>query len=138
MNIDALKAQLFQHVGFRPCAYQDSLGIWTIGVGRNIDHRGGGISKEEALVLLDHDIARVTEELDRALPWWQHMTDARQQVLANLCFNIGLGTLLTFHNTLAAMQNGNYEAAAAEMLRSKWAKQVGKRAEELADMMRKG
>jgi lysozyme len=135
---DALKKQLVVDEGLRLHAYQDSLGYWTIGVGRNIDRRGPGLTNEEAIYLLDNDISRVCTELDTALPWWKSITPARQTVLANMCFNMGLNTLLQFKNTLGAMERGEWEAAAYGMESSKWYKQVGARAARLVDIMRKG
>jgi lysozyme len=87
------------------------------------------------------DMAMLVAELkrdDRTLPWWRNLSPVRQRVLVNMAFNLGMVGLLTFKNTLGAMQNGSYAAAAAGMLSSKWATQVGVRAERLADMMRTG
>lgn len=120
-------------------AYQDTEGFLTIGVGRLIDkRRGGGITREEALYLLQNDILRKMEDLDRELPWWKKLSQVRQRVLLNMCFNLGIGGLLKFKNTLAAVESGRYEEAAKGMMASKWAKQVGARAERLAKMMREG
>jgi len=63
-------------------AYQDHLGYWTIGVGRLIDKRkGSGISTAESALLLGNDIAEKEAELDRWLPWWRQLPDARRAVL---------------------------------------------------------
>lgn len=136
MNRQKLKDQLVIDEGLRLKAYRDTVGKLTIGIGRNLDDRG--ITRDEAMVLLETDVALVEAELDGALPWWRKMTDARQNVLANMCFNLGLSKLLGFKNTLAAMQRGDYEAAARGMLDSLWAKQVGVRAARLASTMRTG
>lgn len=53
-------------------------------------------------------------------------------------FNIGLARLKGFAKALAAIERGDYKTAAAEMLDSKWARQVGKRASELAKQMETG
>ena len=58
-------------------------------------------------------------------------------MLINMAFNLG-GKLLTFGHTLTAMQHGDYAAAANAMLASKWAAQVGQRAQRLANAMRTG
>ncbi len=125
--------------GFRSAVYQDSLGWWTIGIGRLVDGRkGGGISQEEAAYLLANDLAAKERELDHALPWWRTMTVPRQRALRNMAFNLGVEGLLKFKNTLAAMQRGDYAAAAAGMRGSLWAKQVKGRAERLARIMEAG
>lgn len=137
MNHDELKKQLVRHEGMRLKPYKDSVGKLTIGIGRNLDDVG--ISTAEALLMCDNDIARVMAHLDRALPWWRNLDgDKRRQALANMCFNLGIGRLLEFEKALEAMRTGNWAAAAREMLDSKWASQVGNRATELSDMMRKG
>jgi len=140
MNRDALADQLIIDEGLRLKPYHCTAGKLTIGIGRNLDDVG--ITKAEAMMLLGADLDRVEAELDRALPWWRYMSDRRQQVLANMCFNMGLGNstrgLLSFRNTLAAMQRGDYAAAARGMLDSAWARQVGNRAKRLAKMMEQG
>jgi len=135
MNYEKLAAQLTIDEGRRARVYTDAVGKLTVGVGRNISDRA--FSEDEIDLMLANDIKLVEAQLDRSLPWWCQMNEARQNVLANMCF-MGIGTLLTFVNTLKAMQEGRYDAAAAGMLNSKWAKQVGQRAVRLAQIMRKG
>jgi len=134
MDYEKLKLQLIKHEGLRLKPYRDSVGILSIGVGRNLDDVG--ISEDEAMVLLGNDIIGVFDDLDRECQWWRQMSETRQLVLADMCFNLGISRLLGFKNTLAAMQEGRWDDAAKEMLDSKWAKQVGKRAITLADMMK--
>ena len=136
MNRDLLTQELERDEGIRLKVYKDSLGIETIGIGRNL--RDVGISKAEAYMLLGADIDSVERDLDRALPWWRQLSDNRQRVLANMCFNLGINRLLGFKNTLAAMKEGRYADAAEGMLASKWASQVGQRAVRLANMMKEG
>lgn len=140
-----LRAELSRDEDRVPYAYQDSLGYWTIGVGHLIDKRKGGrISERITDLLLDEDIAEKVADLDRELPWWRTLSDPRQRVLINMCFNLGIGSrkpptgLLAFKNTLAAIERGDWWAAKRGMLDSKWAKQVGARADRLAAMMLKG
>ncbi len=136
MNRERLKKALVRHEGLKLKPYHCTANKLTIGVGRNI--QDNGITEAEAMVLLENDIDSVSRDLTRALPWWTTLDDARREVLANMCFNLGLGTLLTFKNTLAAVQAGDYKRAAALMLQSKWATQVGNRARELAAQMESG
>jgi lysozyme len=140
-----LIAELRRDEGVVTHEYKDSLGYSTIGVGRLIDKRkGGGLSDDEIDYLLANDIKRATADLDRYLPWWRKLSPVRQRVMINMTFNLGIGSapkgtgLLGFKNTLAMIEAGRYDAAAAGMLNSKWAKQVGARADRLAKMMREG
>lgn len=120
-------------------AYQDHLGYWTIGVGRLIDKRkGGGITKEESAYLLANDVARVSAQVDAALPWASGLNDARYAVLVGMAFQMGIAGLLGFKNTLAMIGRGDYSGAAAGMLASKWARQTPARAERMAQQMRTG
>lgn len=134
-----LTAQLRQDEGVRACAYQDHLGYLTIGVGRLIDERkSGGLSAKEIDYLLANDIADRISGLQRALPWFAHLDDARQGVLINMAFQLGLGGLMGFANTLKLIERGDYRRAAEEMLRSKWASQTPARAWRLAKQMDTG
>lgn len=136
MNVTALIDELARDEGLRLKVYKDSLGIETIGIGRNL--RDKGISKEEAYQLLNHDLESVFADLDHNLPWWRRLDEVRQRVIANLCFNMGIARLLGFEHTLACAMTGRYREAAIALLDSKWADQVGPRAQRLAEMMRQG
>jgi len=136
VNLDRLKEMLVKHEGLRLTVYRDSIGLPTIGVGRNLQDRG--ISEPEAMILLANDITNVLADLDRALPWWRQLSENRQLVLADMCFNLGISRLMGFKNALQAAQEGRWSDAAHEMLDSRWAAQVGSRAVELADMMEVG
>lgn len=135
-NTDTLIKELRRDEGVVSHAYQDSLGYWTIGVGRLIDKRKGGkLSDAEIDYLLTNDIKECVEDLDRALPWWRSLSDTRRRVLVNMRFNLGLNGLLGFKNTLKFIETGDYKRAAENMLKSLWAKQVKGRAVRLAYMM---
>jgi lysozyme len=137
--IDALREQLIDHEGLKLHAYQDSLGYWTIGVGRLIDKRKGGrITRDEALYLLDNDIAEKIGELRAALPWFTTQDEIRQRALVDLAFNLGVPGLLTFKNTLAAWQRGDYAGAARGLQHSLWFKQVGRRGPRIVHMVKEG
>lgn len=131
--------QLTRHEGVVPYAYQDSLGYWTIGVGILIDKRKGGkLYPEEIEFILDNRVRKLASELMVAIPWMKQLDKVRQYVLLNMAFNLGVGGLLKFKNTLEMVRTGNYSGAAKGMLASLWAKQVKGRATELAKMMETG
>lgn len=120
-------------------AYDDHLGYSTIGYGRLIDRRkGGGISKKEAEFLLENDIDNKLSELRNKYEHFDNLDDARKAVLLNMSFQLGVAGLLKFKNTLAYIEAGDYENAAANMLKSKWAQQTPNRANRMAEQMRTG
>jgi lysozyme len=136
MNREKLMQQLEQDEGRRRLAYRDTVGKLTVGIGRNITDRA--FSDDEIDLMLKNDIAMVERQLDRVIPWWRKLDDVRQNVIANMAFNMGVPRLLGFSMTLDLVNSGRFDAAAQEMMRSKWAEQVGDRAKRLSDMMRKG
>ena len=125
-----LSDQLIRDEGIRLRPYKDTVGKLTIGVGRNLDDVG--ISKDEAMVLLQNDIAAATDALEKAFPWTTAMDPIRLAALVNMTFNMGVGRLAGFKNFLAECRQGNWEGAKAQMLGSVWAEQVGARAQRLA------
>lgn len=131
--------QLKVHEGIRSHAYVCSAGYLTIGVGRNIDSDGGlGLSDKEIEFLLLNDIERCRQELDANFKWFDSLDYIRKEALINICFNLGITRLKGFKKALSAMEQGNYRLAAIEFLDSKWAKQVGRRAVELAAQIEMG
>ena len=135
--MNRIKAQLVRHEGLRLKPYRCTAGKLTIGIGRNLDDRG--ISQKEAYAMLERDIQDCEQWLNDAIPEiYNNLDEVRQSVLLNMCFNLGIKGLLGFKNTLAFVGAGDWERAANNMLASKWAKQVGMRAIELSEMMRKG
>lgn len=136
MNRGTLITQLIVDEGQRLSPYVDTVGKMTIGVGRNLTDRG--ISASESLVLLNNDIDGAVADLNRQCPWWTTLTDSRQNVLLNMCFNLGIDRLLKFKNMLLACEAGNYLGAAQEMMDSEWARQVGARAVRLSAAMKGG
>ena len=125
--------QLRLHEGERLFPYKCTAGRLTIGVGRNLDDRG--ITAEESAYLLSNDLDDYWERLEDALPWVSELDPVRQRVLLDMAFNLGMGGLLGFRKTLAAIKGKEYERAAGMMLDSRWATQVGYRAKRLSRMM---
>ncbi len=135
------------HEGYRQKGYDDAtgeplrpghtlVGNPTVGWGRNL--RDVGIRRHEAEILLAEDlkeaIARARAFAGRA---WGGLSVERRAVLTDMAFNLG-GRLSSFRRLRAAIHAGDFAAAAREMLDSRWARQVGRRAQTLAAMMRGG
>jgi len=136
INYEQLKRQLIDHEGLKLKPYKCTSDKLTIGVGRNLEARG--ITEEEALLMLDNDIVYFEEQLRRRFQNFRDITPCRQAVLVNMAFNLGVNGLLKFKNMLIALINEDFDEAAAQLLNSRYAEQVGKRAHELADQLQTG
>jgi len=123
--------QLKRDEGIRRTAYQDSLGIWTVGVGHNLRVPLSDAAIEQILA----DDLLAVDTACRALPVWYQLSPARQGVLLNMAFNLGFAGLMGFQKMHAALRAHDYERAAAEMLDSDAAREVGARYDRLAKQM---
>jgi len=138
--IEKLTEQLRRDEASRATAYRDTMGLLTIGVGRLIDSRkpGAGLRPDEIDYLLKNDIADRVAALQRALPWFAKLDQARQGVLINMAFQMGTDGLLAFRQTLGLVRDGRYAEASEQMLKSKWAEQTPGRAKRLSEQMKTG
>lgn len=132
------------HEGRRSTMYKDSLGYWTIGVGRLIDPaKGGRLREDEIDLMLTNDIREHSVALLKHQPWIATLDEVRRAVMFDMCFNLGLEPFdddgfKDWPIFLLQVRTGKYAAAADNMLSTKWARQVGQRAQRLAKMMRTG
>lgn len=139
MTNEEFEEMLLRHEGLRLQPYKDSEGYLTIGVGRLIDpEKDGGITHDEAIYLMRNDIDRKAAELGERFPIVHDMDSTRYYILVNMAFNLGISGLAGFKKMWRAIHERDYQKAAEEMLDSKWATQVGKRAQELALLMKFG
>jgi len=154
---DKLMEKLVAHEGLRLQVYKDTLGIDTIGIGRNLQDRGiskeeldeldipsidhvyeYGITEADAMFLAQNDVQIVEEELLRAHPCVEKLDAVRQLILIDMAFNLGVPRLCKFKKMWAAVHEEKFDVAAKEMLDSRWANQVKSRATKLANAMHNG
>lgn len=135
-NLKELEDQLIDHEGLELKPYRCTAEKLTIGVGRNIEDRG--ITEEEARYMLQTDIMIVEDELLAKKPEVAGLDAVRQRVLVDMGFNLGIPTLMKFQNMWNAIEEEDWAEAASQMLDSRWAKQVGRRADRLAEAMATG
>ena len=122
--------------GDRHSMYKDTVGKYTTGYGRNLTDRG--ISESEARMMLINDVLDVTKECRQTFSWFESLDDVRQEVVLNMVFNIGMPKFKGFKRMIHHVERREFASAAIEMLDSKWANQVGRRAIRLAAEMRDG
>ena len=152
-----LMEKLIAHEGLRLTVYKDSLGIDTVGIGRNLQDRGiskeelaeldipsmdhiyeYGITEADAIFLAENDVQIVEDELVRAHPCVEELDAVRQLVLIDMAFNLGVPRLCKFKKMWAAVHAKQFDVAAKEMLDSRWARQVKSRSTKLAHAMHHG
>lgn len=131
-----MKERTKTNEGLRLKPYRCPANKLSIGYGRNLEDNG--ISKEEAEILLDHDIQTAEKELKQNFPWTEEMSARRKYVLVEMVFNMGIAKFKQFKNMLSACQYGDFEKASIEAKNSLWAKQVGKRADTLIEILKEG
>ena len=154
MDIKKLIEELKVDEGVRLKAYTDTVGKRTVGVGRNYSdvpfsreecqsifgttsisfHNADvflstkGLTMEQVEMLLKNDINRCIKNLD-GKDFWEVVKDIEgpNRAIVNLCFNMGITTLLTFKNTLGFIKKKDWKNAALNLTKSKWYTQVGNR-----------
>ena len=151
MDMPSLKRRLCIEEGDKLVAYLDTKGILTVGTGHNcvarpvdgVTQPGDRITPEQDQALFEADVQDACDQLDNYLSWWRNLDDARQNVILDMCFNMGIAKLMGFHHTLASVKGGIddpalFSQAADEMKDSAWHDQVGSRAVFLENAMRTG
>lgn len=161
MNLQRLYKTLAKHEGAEKKPYKCTSGYWTVGIGRNLS--AVRLSTQELVTLFDtHDIEDaffkllLKNDVKKAIVGaisifgrdFNHYSDRRQEAIINLVFNMGVNTLKGFRRMIHNIKVGEWEAAAEELLYtdpraeqkvpSAYARQVGKRANAVAAMLRKG
>lgn len=116
--------------------YQDEFGNWTIGRGHNLT--ANGISEAVSDLMYSEDINEAIRECKSKIGFFDKLDTARQYVLVNMCFNMGIGALLAFHNMLSHMQCGDFNAAATDLSKSLEYKEVPNRVFPLIKIMETG
>tara|TARA_R110000824_G_scaffold214125_2_gene400395 strand:- start:161 stop:604 length:444 start_codon:yes stop_codon:yes gene_type:complete len=124
--INELKKHLIEFEGIVLKPYKCTAGKTTIGIGRNLDDMG--ISEDEAMILLDNDIKNVVEEVLATWPWVEDLPPRARMVVIDLAFNMGVPTLSSFRNMLGCLKSKDWDGASENLLDSRYAQQVGRRA----------
>ena len=135
MSDDGL-AVLRRHEGFKDRPYRDTVGVLTIGYGWNLE--SDPMAREAAEIQMRMKLESLEALLLSKFDWYPNLSQTRKDVILNMCYNLGLDGFSNFRNTIWLLQNSRFAEAGEEMLKSKWAKQVGNRAIFLSDKMKAG
>ncbi|WP_289688008.1 glycoside hydrolase family protein [Helicobacter rodentium] len=135
--------------GFSASVYQCPAGFDTIGYGRNIEANplsaeekakliNGKVSKEVAQEWLEQELSRCYDGCDKAFSWFKDLDTKRAGAIVDMAYNMGLGTLKTFKNSLALMEAKDYVKAAENFRKSRWFSQVKRRGVRITEIIEKG
>ena len=127
-----VKTLIEQHEGRRHKAYRCTAGKTTVGIGRNLDDVG--LSDDEIDYLFANDLKRAQDAASK-YPWFAELSEVRQAAVTDLMFNLGPTRFAGFRNFIHAMSQRQYARAAAELVDSKWFRQVGRRAKRIRLMI---
>ena len=144
MNVEKLREQLKIDEGCVYEIYNDHLGYPTFGIGhlvRESDPENGSplgteVSEDRVNEAFDADVEIVLSDCNTLYPDFEDLPEEAQQIIANMMFNLGRTRLSKFVGMKRGVDARDWDAAADEMVDSRWYRQVGRRAERLVDRMR--
>ena len=139
MDTNKLREQLKIDEGVKYEVYDDHLGYKTFGIGHLVvagDEEYGApvgtpVSEERVNAVFDSDVQKYIDESKKVFPNLEDLPEEAQQVIVNMCFNMGAPRLSGFKKFIAGVNAGDWNTAAVEMMDSRWARQVGDRAVRL-------
>ena len=144
MNLDALRKQLEIDEGIKHDIYLDHLGLPTFGIGHLITDAdpesgqevGTAISDERVRQAFEADVVSVIEDCNKLYDDFDELPEEVQQIIANMMFNMGRTRLSKFRGMKRGVDARDWNAAADEMVDSRWYRQVTNRADRLVQRMR--
>ena len=128
--IDKIK----EHEGFRSSVYDDSLGIPTIGFGFAI--KDLELDLDIAEEILKRKLDNLIKRVHNRFSWVIKAPEPIQEVVYNMCYQMGVSGFSKFKKTIQYLADKNYEKASKEMLDSRWARQTPNRAIELSNIVK--
>lgn len=130
--VSELTDLIAEHEGKSLSMYTDTVGVPTIGYGHNLQTP---ISEHAAKVILADDVRIAVQELDDRMDWWRDLPDPAQLVLASMVFNLGWPRFSRFKKLIAALEDRDFNEAAAQMEDSLWYQQIKTRGPALKQLM---
>ena len=144
MNIEQLREQLEVDEGCVYEIYNDHLGYATFGIGHLVTESdpeqgqslGTPVSSDRVAEAFESDIQSVLRDCNILYSDFHNLPEEAQQVIANMMFNLGRPRLSKFAGMKRGVDSKDWDAAADEMVDSRWYRQVGPRAERLVERVR--
>ena len=144
MNFESLREQLEIDEGVKYDIYNDHLGYPTFGIGHLViesdpecgQEVGTAVSRERVAEAFESDVKGVIEDCNKLYNDFDELPEEVQQIIANMMFNLGRTRLSKFRGMKRGVDNKDWNAAADEMVDSRWYRQVTNRADRLVQRMR--
>ena len=144
MNLEQLREEIAADEGVKYEIYRDHIGYKTMGIGHlciaGVDPEydlavGTPVFVERVNELFDKDIKRTIADCKIVHDDFDELPDEVQKILANMCFQLGLGRFMKFHLTHDLVEKRDWDGVSQEMLDSRWAEQTPERAQRLSRRM---
>ena len=144
MNLEKLREELEIDEGVKYEVYLDHLGYPTFGIGHLITDNdpesgasvGTEVSDDRVQEAFETDVETVLSDCERLYVQFEHLPEEVQLIIANMMFNMGYPRLSKFKGMKRGVDARDWNAAADEMVDSRWYDQVTNRAERLVERMR--
>ena len=144
MDIGKLRADLELDEGVKHEIYLDHLGLPTFGIGHLVREEdpeygwdvGEPVSDDRVAEAFESDIQITIDDCEKLYPDFYELPEEAQLIIANMCFNLGYPRLSKFKGMKAGVDARDWNAAADEMVDSRWYRQVTNRADRLVERMR--
>ena len=144
MNLEQLRKELTEDEGCVYEVYNDHLGYPTFGIGHLVresdpehgEEIGTPVSEDRVIEAFESDIDTVLSDCETLYPNFDSLPEEAQLIIANMMFNLGYPRLSKFKGMKRGVDSEDWNAAADEMVDSRWYKQVTNRANRLVERMR--
>ena len=144
MNLEQLRKELTEDEGCVYKVYNDHLGYPTFGIGHLVresdpehgEEIGTPVSEDRVIEAFESDIETVLSDCETLYPNFDSLPEEAQLIIANMMFNLGYPRLSKFKGMKRGVDSEDWNAAADEMVDSRWYKQVTNRANRLVERMR--
>ena len=144
MNINKLREEITFDEGVKYEVYLDHLGLPTFGIGHLVTKNdeefgedvGYPVSEQRVNEVFELDMNIVLGDCKILYDDFDDLPEEAQHIIANMMFNMGRPRLSKFKGMKRGVDARDWNAAADEMVDSRWYRQVTKRADRLVNRMR--
>ena len=128
------RQMLARDEGYKLNLYRCPAGKLTVGIGHNIEDRG--LTSTVIDLIFEEDLADAVKSASHIFgEVFDSFSTIRKLAIVNLIFNLGETKFREFEKTIAFIRAGRWKEASIELLDSRYARQVGIRANRIAIML---